>query len=310
MRHNPKDLSPNPLAQKGSAVRSQDNLQRFVFEGAPIRGQIVRLDATFRAVLDRRDYPAPVRNLLGEFMAAAALLADTIKFDGRLVMQIQGDGPIKLLVVECTSGRAMRALAQWDGEITQASLADMVGDGRLVMTIDPSAGQERYQGVVSLQGETVADALEHYFAQSEQLETRLWLAADPQQAAGMLLQKLPAGGDDDGDTWERAVHLGATITRTELLALPVPEILRRLYHEEDIRLFTRAPVSFRCSCSRERVEAVLRMLGHAEIQGIIDEQGRIAVDCEFCGSHYEFDPVDAEQLFAAAVVSPGPTTRH
>ena len=291
-------------------MRSQDNLQRFVFEGVPIRGQIVRLDATYRAVLDRRDYPAPVRDLLGEFMAAAALLADTIKFDGRLVIQIQGDGPIKLLVVECTSGRAMRALAQWDGDISPAPLSDLIGDGRLVMTIDPSAGQERYQGIVNLQGETVADALEHYFAQSEQLETRLWLAADPQQAAGMLLQKLPASGEDDGDTWDRAVHLGATITRTELLALPVPEILHRLYHEEDIRLFARAPVSFRCSCSRERVETVLRMLGHTEIQGIIDEQGKIAVDCEFCGGHYEFDPVDAKHLFAATITTPGPTTRQ
>jgi len=291
-------------------MRSHDNLQRFVFEGAPIRGEIVRLDATYRAVLERREYPAPVRNLLGEFMAAAALLTATLKFDGRLIMQIQGDGPVSLLVVECTSGRAMRALAQWDGEVAAGPLADMVGGGRLAITIDPDSGCERYQGIVNLEGHTVAGAIEHYFAQSEQLATRLWLAADPHQAAGMLLQRLPDADAPDTDAWDRAVHLGSTITRAELLALPVRDILHRLYHEEDIRLFARTPVSFRCSCSRERVEAVLRMLGHAEIQGIVSEQGAVRVDCEFCGGRYEFDPVDAEQLFAATVAAPGPSTRQ
>jgi molecular chaperone Hsp33 len=288
-----------------------DNLQRFIFENAPIRGEIVHLDATWQAVLERRQYPPRVREVLGELMAAAALLTSTLKFDGRLIMQIQGKGPVSLLVVECTSDRTMRAIAQWQGEIPDAPLAALVGDGRLAVTIDPLKGKERYQAIVALEGLTVAEAFENYFARSEQLATRLWLASDPQQAAGMLLQRLPeAELSDDDDAWMRAVHLGSTITREELLALPVREIVHRLYHEEDIRLFSRMPVSFRCSCSRERVEAVLRMLGRDEIHSILDEQGLVRVDCEFCGGRYEFDRIDAEQLFAALHSAPATPTRH
>lgn len=287
-----------------------DNLQRFIFENAPIRGEIVHLDATWQAVLERRQYPPRVREVLGELMAAAALLTSTLKFDGRLIMQIQGKGPVSLLVVECTSDRTMRAIAQWQGEIPDAPLAALVGDGRLAVTIDPLKGKERYQAIVALEGLTVAEAFENYFARSEQLATRLWLASDPQRAAGMLLQRLPDVEPSDDDAWVRAVHLGSTITREELLALPVREIVHRLYHEEDIRLFSRMPVSFRCSCSRERVEAVLRMLGRDEIHSILDEQGSVSVDCEFCGSRYEFDRIDAEQLFTALHSVPATPTRH
>jgi len=287
-----------------------DSLQRFIFEHAPIRGEIVHLDATWQAVLERRDYPARVRDVLGELMAASALLTSTLKFDGRLIMQVQGSGPVNLLVVECTSNRTMRAIAQWNGEVPDAPLAELVGNGRLAVTIDPLKGKERYQAIVSLEGMTVAEAFENYFARSEQLDTRLWLAADRNQVAGMLLQRLPDSPQPDDDAWMRAVHLGSTITREELLALPVREIIRRLYHEEDIRLFSRVPVSFRCSCSRERVEAVLRMLGHEEIRSILAEQGSIRVDCEFCGGRYEFDSIDAEQLFAALHTIPAAPTRH
>lgn len=287
-----------------------DNLQRFVFEDAPIRGEIVRLDATYRAVLDRRDYPPAVRTVLGELMAAAALLASTLKFQGKLIMQMQGDGPITLLMAECTESGTMRALAQWRGEVEVAPLEALVRNGKFVMTIDPADSRERYQGVVQLRGGSIATALEYYFAQSEQLETRLWLAADREQAAGMLLQKLPDRELDDIDAWDRAVHLGGTLSNVELLSLPVQEILHRLYHEEDIRLFARQPLSFRCSCSRERVEAVLRMLGRGEIDSILEERGNVDVDCEFCGAHYGFDPVDAAQLFTASPPTEGPNTRQ
>jgi len=291
-------------------MQYHDSLQRFIFENEPIRGEIVHLDATWQAVLERRQYPPRVREVLGELMAAAALLTSTLKFDGRLIMQIQGKGPVSLLVVECTSDRTMRAIAQWQGEIPDAPLAALVGDGRLAVTIDPLKGKERYQAIVALEGLTVAEAFENYFARSEQLATRLWLASDPQQAAGMLLQRLPDAEPSDDDAWVRAVHLGSTITREELLALPVREIVHRLYHEEDIRLFSRMPVSFRCSCSRARVEAVLRMLGRDEIHSILDEQGSVSVDCEFCGSRYEFDRIDAEQLFTALHSVPATPTRH
>lgn len=291
-------------------MRLHDNLQRFVFEDTPIRGEIVRLDATYRAVLDRRTYPPAVREVLGELMAAAALLASTLKFEGKLSVQIQGEGPVKLLMAECTETGAMRAIAQWHGEVDRAPLAQLVGGAKFVITIDPEESRERYQGVVQIEGGSVAAALEHYFAQSEQLETRLWLAADREQAAGMLLQKLPDSQSEDADAWDRAVHLGSTLTRLELLSLPVRDILRRLYHEEDIRLFARQPLSFRCSCSRERVEAVLRMLGWAEVESILKERGNVDVDCEFCGAHYEFDLVDAAQLFTAPPPADAPTTTH
>ena len=292
-------------------MQSNDTLQRFIFEEAPIRGEIVRLDATWRAVLERRNYPPALRDLLGEMMAAAALLSATLKFDGSMVMQIQGNGPVSLLVVECTSERTLRALAQWDKDVQPAPLAELLGDGKLIITIDPRHDKQRYQGIVSLKGDTIAQVLQHYLSHSEQLDTRLWLAADAQQAAGMLLQRLPS--DNDKDAWPRTVHLGATITQHELLGLPASEIIYRLYHEEDVRLFDSEPVSFRCSCSRERVVGVLRMLGRDEVQGILREQGLVSVDCEFCGKHYEFDPIDAAVIFAAFGELPGvtpPATKH
>ncbi len=275
---------------------SSDTLQRFIFEEAPIRGEIVQLDATWRAVLERRNYPPPLRDLLGEMMVAAALLSATLKFDGSMIMQIQGNGPVRLLVVECTSERTLRALAQWDKDVQPASLTELLGDGKLVITIDPKHGKERYQGIVSLEGNTIAEVLQHYLIHSEQLDTRLWLAANAHHAAGMLLQRLP--NESDEDVWPHAVHLGATITQHELLALTAPEIIYRLYHEENVRLFDSEPVSFRCSCSHERVAGVLRMLGHDEVHGILREQGAVSVDCEFCGKHYEIDPIDAEVIFA------------
>jgi molecular chaperone Hsp33 len=226
-----------------------DSLRRFLIEATPVRGEIAHLDATWRAVLERRRYPPPLEKLLGEMMAAAALLSATLKFDGSLIMQMQGSGPVQLLVVEATSEHTLRATAKWEGELPDGNLKALLGDGRFVISIVPESGKQTYQGVVDLQGETIAEVLEHYMAQSEQLETRLWLASDSKQAGGMLLQKLPATADTDADAWNRAIRLGATIRREELLALPATEIIRRLYHEEDVRVFEPRPVSFRCSCS-------------------------------------------------------------
>jgi molecular chaperone Hsp33 len=290
-------------------MQANDTLQRFIFEQAPIRGEIVRLDATWRTVLARRDYPPAVRDLLGEMAAAAMLLSATLKFTGSLIMQIQGDGTVPLLVVECTSNRTLRAIAHWTEDVRAAPLAEMMGNGRLLITISPAEGTERYQGIVELEGNSVAEVLENYLARSEQLDTRLWLASNATQVAGMLLQRLP-GEQDDEDAWPRAVHLGSTITQTELLRLPAPEIIHRLYHEEDIRMFDGEPVSFRCSCSRERVTDMLRMLGHEEVQSILNEQGAVKMDCEFCGQHYELDPIDAELIFASAIAPEASSTHH
>jgi molecular chaperone Hsp33 len=288
-----------------------DTLQRFVFEHAPIHGEIARLDATWRAVLERRDYPPPLRALLGELMAAAAMLAATLKFDGALILQMQGGGPVRLLVVECTSERTLRATAKWDGELAAGSPRELLGDGRFAITLAADGGGQSYQGVVELHGDGVAASIEHYMRHSQQIETRLWLAADDTRAAGLLLQKLPGRAEADADDWRRAGHLASTLTRDELLHLPARALLHRLYHEEDVRVFEAQPLSFRCSCSRERVAAMLRMLGLDEVRAILRERGAVEVNCEFCNRGYRFDRVDAEQVFAAAGLAAhaGPT-RH
>jgi molecular chaperone Hsp33 len=292
-------------------MHPRDTLQRFLFEHTAVRGEIVQLDTAWRTVLERHDYPSGVRRLLGEMMAAAALLSATLKFSGAMVMQIRGSGPISLLVVECSAELEMRAVAKWEGEIgDDASLTQLVGDGHFVITLDPGEGKKPYQGIVAVEGDSVAAVLENYMTRSEQLDTRLFLAADELSAAGMLLQKLPGVRESDRDAWNRAVHLGGTLTAQELLGLPAGDIIRRLYHEEDVRVFDPLPAVFRCSCSRERVSAMLRMLGRDEVQAALDEQGKIDVQCEFCNQHYGFDEIDVAQLFVAGAVAPGGSSRH
>ena len=247
--------------------------------------------------------------MLGEALAAVALLAATIKFDGSLILQVQGDGPLSLVVAQASGQRTLRGLAQWRAEVPAGGLAEKFGSGRIVITIDPGEGKERYQGVVGLTGERLADALATYFELSEQLPTRLWLAADARAAAGILLQSLP-GEERDPDAWNRAVMLADTLQSEELVSLEAEQVLHRLYHEEDVRLFEREPVSFRCSCSRERVENMLRTLGVDEARDIVREQGAIDVHCEFCNAHYHFDAVDVEHLFAATDQPTVPSTKH
>jgi molecular chaperone Hsp33 len=287
-----------------------DSLQRFLFEGAPVRGEIVHLDATWRAVLERHDYPDPLRVVLGELMAAAALLSATLKFNGSLILQIQGSGAVKLIVVECTSEQTMRATAKWDGTLPDGGFRELAGGGRFVITIAPNDGKQTYQGIVELAGDSVSQVLEHYMAASEQLETRLWLGANGSHAAGMLLQRVPGPQGDDPDTWTRAVTLSETVTGEELLTLPAHQIIRRLFHEEDIRVFDPRIVSFRCSCTRERVENMLRLLGRAEVRSIVSERGAVEVNCEFCNRRYAFDAVDAEQIFASQYLTRASRTRH
>jgi molecular chaperone Hsp33 len=288
-----------------------DTLQRFLFEGAPIRGEVAHLDATWRAVLERHEYPPVLRTILGELMAAGALLAATLKFEGSIILQLQGKGPVKLMVVECTSEQTLRATAKWDGELPEsAGLDALLGNGRFVITLVPGEGRQTYQGVVEIDPAGVAASLEHYMQTSEQLETRLWLAAGDERAAGLLLQKLPAREEPDEDSWNRATKLAETITEPELLALSARKLLHRLYHQEDIRLFEPRPVSFRCSCTSDRVDAMLRMLGYAEVRSILDERELVEVTCEFCNRAYRYDSVDAEQLFASTHQTHAAPTRH
>lgn len=286
-----------------------DFIQRFHFSDSPVRGELVQLDATLAEVLDRHDYPEAVVRLLGEAMAACVLLASTLKFEGALILQARGEGPLAMLMVECNHRREVRAIAQpgedWDDSCTAMPLEQLFANGQLAITIDPVDGQ-RYQGIVPLQGHHLAACIEHYFQQSEQLPTRLWLAADREAAAGLLLQVLPGHDQgEDADIWPRLTQLTDTVQADELLELPASELLYRLYHEETVELHTAEDVCFRCTCSRERTEQVLLSLGEAELRDILAEQGSIEISCQFCHQEYRFDPIDVEQLLRGGAGHPG-----
>lgn len=288
---------------------SGDALRRFMFEDFPVRGEIVRMEQSWRAVLERQDYPPAVRTLLGEATAAVVLLASTLKFDGSLTLQIQGEGDLSLLVAQCGSDLAVRGLAKWKGDDPRGTLAELTGGGRLAITIERRKDRERYQGIVLADTDTLAGCLETYFAQSEQLPTRIWLAADAERAAGMLLQQMPAGAAEaDPDGWRRAGLLAGTLTPDELLTLEARDVLRRLFHAEDLRLADRRAVAFRCSCTRQRVESAMRLLGRDELAALLLADGRIEVRCEFCNKAYGLDAVDVEQILADAGVLRPPSS--
>jgi len=293
-----------------------DQLHRFIIENTRVRGEMVHLNATWKAALDRYDYPENVRNILGEAFAACALLSATIKFEGSLILQIRGDGPLHLLVVQATSEGTLRGLARWGSEVPAHDLKNIFGNGQMVITIEPPSG-EPYQGIIALQGEHIQDAIENYFKQSEQLNTRLWLTASDEVCTGFLLQELPETNEtrtsnlgEDHNDWEHAEALGNTLKREELLSLSTRDILHRLFHEDDIRLFDPSPLSFRCSCSSERISKMIISLGLAEARSIISEQGRIHVDCEFCNAQYNYDSIDVENLFASSINSEAPPSQH
>jgi molecular chaperone Hsp33 len=303
-----------------------DTLHKFLFDAgsstrSPVRGEIVSLAATWRQIKERHSYPEPVLRMLGELVAASALLSANLKFNGALIMQIHGDGPVRLLVVECNADLTVRATVKLSSnqpiadDATFTDLVNVHGEGRFAITLDPrdrSQGQQPYQGIVPLEGETVAAALEGYMRRSEQLDTQLWLAADGEHANGLLLQKLPLDGGTGGtvfdpdaqiraeEVWERAVTFANTLERNELLRVDPPTLMRRLFWEETLAVYDPVPCAFRCSCTRERVAAMLVSLGEQEVDETLAEMGGIHVDCEFCNKSYDFDTVDCAQLFATS----------
>lgn len=290
-------------------MRDGDTLRRFVFDRFPVRGHVVRLDATWRAFQEHHEYPDAVRETLGEAAAATLLLAATLKFEGLLTLQLQGPGPMHLLVTQATHRNSLRGVARWQGETASRDLAELAGGGQMTVTIENPDRTSRYQGVVPLTGARLADCFEDYFARSEQLPTRLWLAATRDRAAGLLLQRLPsgarAGAEADAqlateadEDWNRVLHLAGTLTPDELVGVSAGELLHRLFHEEDLRLFEPTPVYFQCTCSRERVSGILRALGEREIREVLAEQGQVEVRCEFCNRAYRYDAVDVAGLFA------------
>ena len=308
-------------------MHDRDCLHRFLFEHYPIRGHLVHLDASWRAVLEHADYPDEVRDTLGEAVVASVLLAATLKFDGMLTLQLQGDGPVHLLLAQCSSTLAVRALARHRETPATRDLGKMSGQGNLTVTIETGDAGQRYQGIVPLAGQRLVDCLQHYFDSSEQLPTRLWLHADAQGASGMLLQRLPAEQRDGrsgaatellesaaiariDDAWRRVQMMGDTLKSAELRSLTDREILRRLFNEDDVRLFEPSPVSFRCKCSRDRVSGMLQSLGEVEIRDVLAEQGDVEVRCDFCNRAYRFDAIDVERLFTPGAHGSGSGSVH
>ncbi len=328
-----------------------DELHKFLFEGLPVRGMLVRLTDSWREVLRRREHSGefvePVRQLLGEMAAASVLMQANIKFKGAVVLQMFGDGPVKLAVAEARSDLGFRVTAKVVGDLPATDAGSLPlevmvnadGQARCSITLDPEnrqPGQQPYQGVVSLNDAAneplhkLSDVLSQYMLQSEQLETRLILAADDEVAAGLLIQRMPMQGQgnleggmlaqsatveeiDINEHFNRIAHLASTLKREELLSLDIETILRRLFWEEDVRRFE--PMTglqgprFECGCSRHKVSGMLRGLGHAEIESIVAEQGQIDVGCEFCGLHYHFDAVDAQALFTDDIQHPPASNR-
>jgi molecular chaperone Hsp33 len=303
-------------------MRDRDCLRRFIFERYPIRGHLVHLDAAWRALIEHRDYPMPIRDALGEAVAASLLLAATIKFEGVLSLQMQGDGPVHLLLAQCSGGLGVRGLARYREAGRQpesARIGDLIGTGNLTVTLETDDGAQRYQGIVPLSGQRLAESLQVYFENSEQLPTRLWLHADSLGASGMLLQKLPGAESLTGaaadaaavdDAWRRVQLIGETLTPEELRTLADVEILHRLFHEDDVRLFEPAPVYFRCRCSRERVSSMLQSLGEAESRSVLAERGNVEVHCDFCNRAYVFDAVDIAKFFNSGVASDRGSSVH
>ena len=321
---------------------SPDSLQIFVFDGAPVRGEIVNIRDSWQAILARKDYPPAVKKLLGDLVAAGVLLCGTLKLNGSMIIQAQGNGAVRLLVLECNEHLVIRATAKLNEDIDlstlpdDANLSDLInpdGQGRLVITLDPAdrkPGQNPYQGIVALSDDgepvkTIAQAITLYMRDSEQLETHLWLASDEDSCGGLLLQRLPNMGgqlkmDDEmaAEGWSRLQMLSDTVTDEELLSLEPKVLMNRLYLDESahhgVRSFDERPIKFGCRCSRIKVADMLKMLGEEEVNSILLEKDSVETNCDFCGQVYIFDAVDCKQIFASPTivdaVKQAPSSKH
>lgn len=281
-------------------MSNSDQIQRLMFDDIDVRGVVVGLKQSYQQILARADYPDFIQKVLGEMLAAVALLTSNLKIEGRLSLQAAGEGGLRILMTECNHKNEVRGIARFadDAKVEKSDRFDqLLVKGRMVLTIEPESGQ-RYQGVVPLEGATVAECIQKYFAQSEQLATYLQLSADGQQAGGLMLQVLPAseiGGDDD---WSHILTLAATLSDTELLALDNETLLYRLFHQENVRLFDSQEVSFKCGCSRQRSANALQMMTEEELLSLAEEQGgEVDTTCQFCNEIYRFDTADIRALF-------------
>ncbi|MGY3568384.1 Hsp33 family molecular chaperone HslO [Vibrio paucivorans] len=286
-------------------------LNRYLFEDLSVRGELVQVDEAYQQIISSKEYPVAIQKLLGELLVSTTLLTATLKFEGSITMQLQGDGPVSLAVINGDHDQKIRGVARWDGDIADdASIHQLMGKGHLVITIEPKKG-ERYQGIVGLEGDDLASILEGYFANSEQLKTRIWIRTGEVEgkahAAGMLLQVMP-DGTGSPDDFEHLEQLTDTVKDEELFTLEANELLYRLYNQEKVRLFEPQPVVFHCGCSRERSGAAIITVSQDEIYDILATEGSVSLHCDYCGTNYSFDEGEIKELYRHA--SSGNDTLH
>ena len=276
-----------------------DQLQRFIFDDYQIRGEIAHAHDSYQEIISNHEYTTEVANVLGELLVATCLLTATLKFEGKIAVQLQGDGPLSMAVINANQNLELRGTARAEGDTTGLSFKELVGKGNLMITITPEDG-ERYQGIISLDKDSLSECIEDYFAQSEQLPTRIILHTsntEKPQAAGLLIQTLPAVDQENHEEqFQHVTTLAATVKEEELYTLPNDQLLYRLYHQETVHLFDQQPILFKCNCSRERCLSSLASISSEELQDILQEQGIIDMHCEYCGSNYQFNEDDLQIL--------------
>lgn len=288
-----RHLNQTPSSSIGKPMSQFDQLHRYIFESRHVRGELVQISDAYAQMLDKHNHQPCIKKLIGELLAATSLLTATLKFEGDIAVQVQGDGPLRFAVINGNHNQEMRAAVRLNTTPNDnASLHELLGKGQMVITISPNEG-ERYQGIVPLEKPTLAECLEDYFQYSEQLRTRLWIEVDTNddtlKASGMLLQVLPANVEQSKDDFDHLEALTNTITRDELLTLDATQLLTRLYHEDNPQLFAPAPVIFKCTCSREKSQNAILNLGSEDIMNHVNTVGPIDITCEYCKTNYHFD---------------------
>lgn len=279
-------------------MKESDTLQRFIFEHANIRGEIVHIEKTFQTIMNQRPYPPMIKNLLGEAIVSCLLLASSIKFQGSLNLQFQGDQRLPLLLVQCDNELNIRAFAQFAEDLEIVDYANAFLNGQMVLTINQDNHTQAYQSMVPLQTTSMSENLMAYFAQSEQVSTKVWLAVNEDVAAGMLLQLMPGQDSIQREQfWEYAVQMGQTVSEIELLTLDNKTLLYRLYNEAELRVFEPRSTRFKCRCNLEKMKQVITIIGEDEANDLLKEQGQIDINCDFCNQKYTFDPIDVTMIF-------------
>jgi molecular chaperone Hsp33 len=297
-------------------MKNKDKLQRFLFDKVPIRGELIHLNESFKEIIQQHKYAPIVQNLLGQALVLVCLLSGIVKFKGRITLQFQSKGKLKLLLAQCNQDLQMRGLVQVNQDVTEAEILEDFQNGVLVIMMDPDAkAGQRYQGIVAWQGNSLAQSIEGYFNHSEQLPTRIWLAVDEEQASALLLQKMPNHDVNITEAfheneWEHIVHLAQTVKPTELLKLENEVLLHRLFVEEDIRMFEPTKAEFRCTCSVKRSENAILLLGKEEAEEELRDNQVIVVTCEFCNKEFTFDRVDVTSIFLNSGNPPSSNELH